>query len=74
MAAPIRVHRPTAGGGRRVTVRRHGVDHPLGMAYRDADVVEFLRRAGMADVGEEVLDDAESVGWEGAGPHEWPAA
>ncbi|MDT0449590.1 hypothetical protein RM609_10980 [Streptomyces sp. DSM 40473] len=72
MSAPISVHRLDAGGGRRVTVRRQGVEHALGLAYRDEDVVEFLRRAGLPDA-EALLDDPETVEWVGGRPHEWTA-
>ncbi|MCC3769588.1 hypothetical protein [Streptomyces sp. UNOC14_S4] len=73
MAAPISVHRLDAGGGRRVTARRQDGEHILGMAYRDADVVEFLRRAGLPEA-EELLDDPETVEWLVDRPHEWTAA
>ncbi|MEX2980712.1 hypothetical protein [Streptomyces sp. C36] len=72
MAAPVSVHKLDAGGGRHVVVRRQGVDHSLGLAYNDADVVEFLRRAGLPDA-EELLDDPEVVEWTGSPPHEWTA-
>ncbi|MEU5052103.1 hypothetical protein [Streptomyces sp. NPDC021096] len=56
-----------------MTVRREGTDHILGMAYSDADVVEFLRRAGLPDA-EALLDDPDAVEWAGGRPHEWTAA
>ncbi len=43
--APIVVHPPLGTGGRRVTAR----GQILGLAHSDADVVEFLRRAGLPD-------------------------
>ncbi|WP_438828417.1 hypothetical protein [Streptomyces hesseae] len=55
-----------------MTVRRQGVEHALGLAYRDEDVVEFLRRAGLPDA-EALLDDPETVEWVGGRPHEWTA-
>ncbi|MFI9235837.1 hypothetical protein [Streptomyces sp. NPDC053079] len=73
MVAPVSVHRLDAAGGRRVTVRREGTDHILGMAYSDADVVEFLRRAGLPDA-EALLDDPDAVEWAGGRPHEWTAS
>ncbi|MFG2400841.1 hypothetical protein [Streptomyces lydicus] len=64
--APIVVHRPSSTGGRRVTA--HG--QILGLANSDADVIEFLRRAGVA-APEEVLDDEAWVEWRGARAHGW---
>ncbi|MEV8476259.1 hypothetical protein [Streptomyces sp. NPDC051173] len=72
-AVPISVHRLDADGGRRVTVRREGLEHILGLAYNDADVLEFLRRAGLPDA-EGLLDDPAWVEWVGGDPHEWTAA
>ncbi|MFD5786843.1 hypothetical protein ACFWH1_09435 [Streptomyces sp. NPDC127037] len=66
MSAPIVIHRPSATGGRRVTIRGQIV----GLAHDDADVVELLRRAGLPDA-EQLLDDWH--GWAGrcceAGPN-----
>ncbi|WP_369355238.1 hypothetical protein [Streptomyces sp. cg2] len=64
--APIVIHRLSATGGRRVVAR----GQILGLAYQDADVIEFLRRAGV-DASEEVVDDPAWVEWRGAKPHEW---
>ncbi len=65
--APIVVHPPRAGHpGRRVEVR--GV--ALGTAYDDADLVEFLRRAGLSDA-DMSLDDPHLVEWRGPGAHAW---
>ncbi|MGW0121483.1 hypothetical protein [Streptomyces sp. NPDC003327] len=68
--APIVVHPPSPTGGRRVTARRGGI---LGLAHRDADVVEFLRRAGLPDA-EDLLDDPAWVEWRGGRAHEYEAA
>jgi hypothetical protein len=65
-AAPIVVHRPTAGRGRRVTIRAR----VAGFAHSDADLVEFLRRAGLPDAWE-LLDDPQWVDWQGGRPHEY---
>lgn len=73
MDPPVTVHPFGADGGRRVSVRTAGGTHILGIAYSDADVVEFLRRAGLED-GEQLLDDREWVRWRGGRPHEWVAA
>ncbi|AJC54987.1 hypothetical protein GZL_02396 [Streptomyces sp. 769] len=40
------------------------------MAYRDGDVEEFLRVAGLGDT-EDLLDDDRWVEWRGDAPHEW---
>ncbi|GGX40920.1 hypothetical protein [Streptomyces noursei] len=66
--APIVVHRASATGGRRVTAR----DQILGLARSDADLVEFLRRAGV-DEPETVLDDSAWVEWRGGRPHDYGA-
>ena len=67
--APIVVHRPLRTGGRPVVVRSEIV----GLAHSDHDVVEFLRRAGLA-FGEDVLDDPVWVEWKGGRAHEYEAA
>ncbi|MFF8387250.1 hypothetical protein [Streptomyces kanasensis] len=67
--APIVVHRPTASGGRRVTVR----GRILGLAHNDADLLEFLRRAGL-DEPDVDLDDPRMVEWRGGRAHQWEAA
>ncbi|MFB6573030.1 hypothetical protein [Streptomyces noursei] len=66
--APIVVHRPSATGGRRVTAR----GEILGLAYSDADAIEFLRRAGIDDPTS-ILDDPRWVEWRGGQPHDWGA-
>ncbi|MGW5117118.1 hypothetical protein ACWEQ8_17045 [Streptomyces noursei] len=63
MRAPIIVHRPSPTGGRRVTIR----DAIAGIAYNDADLEEFMRRAGVADAAD-LLDDRRWVEWRGAWP------
>jgi hypothetical protein len=62
--APITVGRPAGTGGRRVTIRGRSA----GVAHSDADVVEFLRRAGLPDAGE-LLDDPRWVEWQDGRPH-----
>ncbi|MGB8945786.1 MAG: hypothetical protein WCD21_36975 [Streptomyces sp.] len=68
-AAPVAVHPPSGTGGRRVTV--HG--QILGLAHSDADVVEFLRVAGLPDA-EGLLDDPAWVTWRGGPSHQYEAA
>ncbi|MEU9498218.1 hypothetical protein [Streptomyces sp. NPDC048196] len=41
-----------------------------GGAYRPADLLEFLRRAGL-DPEEVRLDDAALIEWRGGGPDVW---
>ncbi|MFE1953315.1 MULTISPECIES: hypothetical protein [Streptomyces] len=53
-------------GGRRVTIR--GED--AGLAHSLADVVEFLRRAGLEDAP---LHDPDFIEWRGGGSAIWPA-
>ncbi|MFI1677030.1 hypothetical protein [Streptomyces sp. NPDC020607] len=69
MSAPIVVHPPRGSGGRRVTVRGQIV----GLAHNDADLLEFLRRAGLPDA-EELLDDPSRVLWRGGRAHHYEAA
>ncbi|MFD0343944.1 hypothetical protein ACFVH0_35635 [Streptomyces sp. NPDC127117] len=69
-AAPTVVHPPSPTGGRRVTVRQGGL---LGIAHRDHDAVEFLRRAGLEDT-ETLLDDPHWVEWRDGRAHEYEAA
>jgi hypothetical protein len=64
-APPITVHPPGPDGGRRVTV--NGTD--LGRAYRIADLVEFLRRAGLDDIEVEQTD---LIDWQGGGADTLP--
>ncbi|MGW2560073.1 hypothetical protein ACWCXB_12660 [Streptomyces sp. NPDC001514] len=63
--APIVVHRATGTNGRRVTIRTQ----PTGLAHSDADLIEFLRRAGLPDA--ELLDDPHWVAWQGGRPHDY---
>lgn len=67
-AAPIVVHRATGRGGRRVSIR----GQVAGLAHSDADLVEFLRRAGLPDAGE-LLDDPRWVEWQGGRVHAYGA-
>ncbi|ARF58629.1 hypothetical protein [Streptomyces gilvosporeus] len=61
---PVVVHPPSPDGGRQVTIG----GEPVGRAYSTVDVLEFLRRAGLAtDVV--TLDDREVIEWRG-GDHE----
>lgn len=64
-APPITVHPPGPDGGRRVTIR----DTVAGRAYRIADLVEFLRRAGLDDIEVEQTD---LITWLGGGADTWP--
>ncbi|WP_257001638.1 hypothetical protein, partial [Streptomyces albidoflavus] len=67
--APIVLHAPRGTGGRRMTIR----GEIIGVAYSDADVVEFLRQAGRPD-GERALDDHGGGGGRGGLAHEYGAA
>ena len=67
--APIVVHPPSSTGGRRVTAQ----DQILGLAHSDADVLEFLRRAGLPDA-DQLLDDPAWVKWRGGRAHDYDAA
>ncbi|MEV0525074.1 hypothetical protein AB0I66_16750 [Streptomyces sp. NPDC050439] len=67
-AAPVAVHPSSGTGGRRVTVR----GAILGLAHSDADVVEFLRLAGLSDA-DELLDDPAWVKWRGGRAHHYEA-
>ncbi|MFF8513242.1 hypothetical protein ACF064_34820 [Streptomyces sp. NPDC015492] len=72
-SVPITVHRPSASGGRRVSVRRGGQDEILGLAHSDHDLVVFLEAAGLPDP-ETVIDDPAWVEWRGGRAHRWSAA
>jgi hypothetical protein len=65
-SAPVIVH-PPVGGRRRVTIR----GEPVGTARGLADLLEFLRRAGLAE-DDIPLDDPGFVDWRGGGPGDWP--
>lgn len=67
--APILVHRISPSGGRRVTIRVHGIDTVLGLAHSDADLIEFLRRIEVPDPDDLVLGDSEVIAWQGGRPH-----
>ena len=64
--APVIVH-PPGPGGRRVTIR--GQD--AGLARSLADLIEFLRRAGLDDVTEADLTRPDLVEWRVGGPELW---
>lgn len=66
---PVIVHPSSPTGGRRVTVR----GEIAGLAYGPADLLEFLRRAGL-DPDTVALDDADLIEWRGGGPDVWPPA
>ncbi|MFI8448267.1 hypothetical protein [Streptomyces erythrochromogenes] len=67
--APILVHRISPSGGRRVVIRIAGVDTVLGVAYSDADLVEFLRRIDLPDPEDMVHGDSAAIAWQGGRPH-----
>jgi hypothetical protein len=66
MTPPIVVHPPATGGGRRVTAHAEA----LGVAFRQDDVREFLRHAGLSE-DEVQLDDPILIEWRGGGPDVW---
>lgn len=43
------------------------------MAFNDADVIEFLRRAGVPDPDDVVLGGSALVEWQGDEPHTYEA-
>lgn len=59
------VEPPAATGGRRVRVGRE----ILGLAHGPADLLEFLRRAGL-DPQQVAMDDP-LIDWHGGGPDVW---
>ncbi|WSB73419.1 hypothetical protein OG863_38775 [Streptomyces decoyicus] len=63
---PLHVCPPATDGGRPVTLG--GV--ALGVAYNTADVVRFLRQAGIDD-SLIALDDRSLIEWQGGGPEVW---
>jgi len=67
------VHRISLSGGRRVTVRVEGEEWILGLARSDADVIEFLRRAGVSDPDELVLGGSKLIDWVGGEPGRYEA-
>ncbi|MFD4621224.1 hypothetical protein [Streptomyces sp. NPDC058475] len=66
---PIVVHPAIEPGGRLVVVR----NEVAGLAHCDHDVVEYLRRAGLA-VSQDILDDPVWVEWRGGLAHDYQAA
>ncbi|MFD5551494.1 hypothetical protein [Streptomyces goshikiensis] len=68
---PILVQRISPAGGRRVVIRIRGVDTVLGVAFSDADLVEFLRRMELPDPDELGLGDFEVIAWQGGRPHRY---
>ncbi|MFC7219766.1 hypothetical protein ACFQLX_16580 [Streptomyces polyrhachis] len=66
--APLVVHPPSPGGGRRVSVRGEDV----GLAHDDGELVGLLRAAGFGDA-DIALDDPHLVEWRGGAPHQWAA-
>ncbi|MEU5976408.1 hypothetical protein [Streptomyces sp. NPDC047315] len=67
MVAPVVVHRPSPSGGRRVTVR----NSILGVAYSDADLIEFLRAAGLDHAEALVGSDTTMIEWRGGRAHQY---
>lgn len=66
MDVPVTVF-PPRPGGRRVMVRGEHV----GTATSLADVIEFLRRTGLDDLGEVDLHSPGLIEWRGGGPDVW---
>ncbi|AJT67462.3 hypothetical protein T261_5846 [Streptomyces lydicus] len=60
------VHPPSPTGGRRVTIE----GEILGLAYTSADLLEFLRRAGL-DPDSVSLEDPALIEWRGGGHDVW---
>ncbi|MGW5931574.1 hypothetical protein ACWF2L_35850 [Streptomyces anulatus] len=67
MALRVVVSPPSPSGGRRVRVD----GTILGLAYGLADLVEFLRRAGLEGVDEVEVARSPIVEWRGGGPDVW---
>jgi hypothetical protein len=63
---PRIVVEPVVGAGRTVRIDAE----TLGIAYGPADVIEFLRRAGL-DPDTVLLDDPTLIDWHGGGPATW---
>ena len=66
MSAPVRIQ-PPGPGGRRVMIH----DRDAGLATSLADVLEFLRRAGLDDLDETDLTRPDLIEWRGPGPTTW---
>jgi hypothetical protein len=62
------VYPPDEDGGRRV---RAGGEI-LGRAYNLADLVEFMRRAGLDDWDDNDAYTSGLIDWRGGGPDAWP--
>ena len=56
-----------------MTLRTPGGESSLGVARSDADVIEFLRRAGMPDPDDVVLGGTPLLEWESDTPHVYMA-
>ncbi|MEV6950663.1 hypothetical protein [Streptomyces sp. NPDC051183] len=70
--APIVVHRISASGGRRVTIRVQGTETSLGVAHSDADVIEFLRRIEVPEPDEVALGgESALIEWQGDAAHQY---
>lgn len=67
MAPRIVIHAPDEQGGRRV----HVDGTILGMAFGEADLREFLRRAGFEAWDDIDITDTGMFRWEGGGPETW---
>ena len=63
---PIVVHRISASGGRRVTVR----GRIMGLAHSDHDVLKLVEQAGISG-NEDLLADPTLVEWAGGRPHQY---
>ncbi|WP_052390876.1 hypothetical protein [Streptomyces sp. NRRL B-24484] len=65
---PVVVHPPTHGARPYRRVEIYG--RPVGRAYGEEDVAEYIRHAG---VSEPDLDDPDLVGWRGGDRTVWSA-
>ncbi|MEV6652820.1 hypothetical protein [Streptomyces sp. NPDC051219] len=68
VAMPVIVYPPSPTGGRRVRID----GEILGIAYSDADLAEFLRRAG-AEEPEELIHSV-LIEWRGGRRHQYDPA
>lgn len=66
-ALHVIVSPPSPTGGRRVRVD----GQILGLAHNIADMVEFLRRAGMNEADAFIVETATCIDWRGGGPEVW---
>lgn len=69
-ALHVIVSPPSPTGGRRVRVD----GQILGLAHNIADMVEFLRRAGMEEADAFIVETATCIDWRGGGPEVWSRA